>query len=167
MRACRPKDAKSTPVRGREREKASFGSSLCVCVCVCVFPGPVLCKLGQPGALFVLLEVLTQVLRPSFVLFSRAFPSSSFSHCHSELLFTILTTWRPTRPFRTNTQERCPLHYRRLRCKVGNQETPGVTGKFGLGICNEARQRLIEFCREKALVSANTLFQQHKRKLYT
>ena len=51
--------------------------------------------------------------------------------------------------------------------KVGNQETPGVTGKFGLGICNEARQRLIEFCREKALVSANTLFQQHKRKLYT
>ena len=51
--------------------------------------------------------------------------------------------------------------------KVGNQETPGVTGKFGLGIQNEAGQRLIEFCQEKALVIANTLFQQHKRRLYT
>ena len=43
--------------------------------------------------------------------------------------------------------------------KVGNQETPGVTGKFGLGVQNEAGQRLIEFCQEKALVIANTLFQ--------
>ena len=51
--------------------------------------------------------------------------------------------------------------------KVGSQETPGVTGKFGLGIRNEARQRLIEFCQENALVIANTLFQQHKRRLYT
>ena len=51
--------------------------------------------------------------------------------------------------------------------KVGSQETPGVTGKFGLGIRNEAGQRLIEFCQEKALVIANTLFQQHKRGLYT
>ena len=50
--------------------------------------------------------------------------------------------------------------------KVG-QETPGVTGKFGLGIRNEAGQRLIEFCRENALVIANTLFQQHKTRLYT
>ena len=49
--------------------------------------------------------------------------------------------------------------------KVGSQETPGVTGKFGLGIRNEAGQRLIEFCQENALVIANTLFQQHKRKL--
>ena len=45
--------------------------------------------------------------------------------------------------------------------KVGSQETPGVTGKFGLGIRNEAGQRLIEFCQENALVIANTLFQQH------
>ena len=45
--------------------------------------------------------------------------------------------------------------------KVGNQETPGVTGKFGLGVWNEAGQRLIEFCRENTLVIANTLFQQH------
>ena len=51
--------------------------------------------------------------------------------------------------------------------KVGSQETPGVTGKFGLGIRNEAGQRLIEFCLENALVIANTLFQQHKRRLYT
>ena len=46
--------------------------------------------------------------------------------------------------------------------KVGIQETPGVTGKFGLGVQNEAGQRLIEFCQENALVIANTLFQQHK-----
>ena len=51
--------------------------------------------------------------------------------------------------------------------RVGSQETPGVTGKFGLGIQNEAGQRLIEFCQENALVIANTLFQQHKRRLYT
>ena len=49
--------------------------------------------------------------------------------------------------------------------KVGSQETPGVTGKSGLGIQNEAGQRLIEFCQENALVIANTLFQQHKRRL--
>ena len=47
--------------------------------------------------------------------------------------------------------------------KVGSQETPGVTGKFGLGIWNEAGQRLIEFCQENALVIANTLFQQHRK----
>ena len=51
--------------------------------------------------------------------------------------------------------------------KVGSQETPGVTGKFGLGIRNEAGQRLIEFCQENTMVIANTLFQQHKRRLYT
>ena len=51
--------------------------------------------------------------------------------------------------------------------KVGSQETPGVTGKFGLGMRNEAGQRLIEFCQENTLVIANTLFQQHKRRLYT
>ena len=51
--------------------------------------------------------------------------------------------------------------------KVGSQETPGVTGKFGLGIWTEAGQKLIEFCQENALVIANTLFQEHKRRLYT
>ena len=51
--------------------------------------------------------------------------------------------------------------------KVKSQETPGVTGKFGLGVQNEAGQRLTEFCQENTLVIANTLFQQHKRRLYT
>ena len=51
--------------------------------------------------------------------------------------------------------------------KVGSQETPGVAGKFDLGVRNEAGQRLIEFCQENALVIAKTLFQQHKRRLYT
>ena len=51
--------------------------------------------------------------------------------------------------------------------KVGSQEAPGVTGKFGLGVRNEVGQRLIEFCQESALVIANTIFQQHKRRLYT
>ena len=51
--------------------------------------------------------------------------------------------------------------------KVGSQETPGITGKFGLGIRNEAGKRLTEFCQENALVIANTLFQKQKRRLYT
>ena len=51
--------------------------------------------------------------------------------------------------------------------KVGSQELPGVTGKFGLGVQNKAGQRLTEFCQGNALVIANTLFQQHKRRLYT
>ena len=51
--------------------------------------------------------------------------------------------------------------------KIGRQATPEVTGKFGLGVRNEARQRLIEFFEENTLVTANTLFQQHKRRLYT
>ena len=51
--------------------------------------------------------------------------------------------------------------------KIGSQETPRVTGKFGLGIWNEAGQRLIEFCQGITLVIANTLFKQHKRRLYT
>ena len=53
--------------------------------------------------------------------------------------------------------------------KAGSQvqETPGITGKFGLGVQNEARQKLTEFCQENALVIANTVLQQHKRRLYT
>ena len=51
--------------------------------------------------------------------------------------------------------------------KVGSQETPEVTGKFGLRIQNEAGQRLIEFCQENAVVITTTLFQQNKRRLYT
>ena len=90
VRACQPKDAeRGAPQRVGEKErKESFGSSF---TCFSL-PGPVLCKLGQPGVLCVFPEVLTPVLRPSFVLFSRAFPSRSFSHRHSGLLFPILTT---------------------------------------------------------------------------
>ena len=51
--------------------------------------------------------------------------------------------------------------------KGGSQDTPGVTGKIGLGVQNEAGERLIEFCQENTLVIANTLFQEHKRRLYT
>ena len=51
--------------------------------------------------------------------------------------------------------------------KVGSQEIPGVTGKFGLGVKNEAGEKLTEFCQENTLVIPNTLFQQHKRRLYT
>ena len=70
VRACRSKDAKRrVPQRAAERELAL--ASLFICFSL---PGPVLCKLGQPGMLFVLPEVLTPVLGPSFVLFSRAFP---------------------------------------------------------------------------------------------
>ena len=50
--------------------------------------------------------------------------------------------------------------------KVGSQETTGITGKFGLGVRNEAGKRLLEFCQENTLVIANTLFQQHKRRLH-
>ena len=50
--------------------------------------------------------------------------------------------------------------------KVGSQETPGVTGKFGLGVQNEAGQRLIKLCQENAPVIENTLFQQHKKRLH-
>ena len=75
--------------------------------------------------------------------------------------------WRPTRPFRTNTQNDILFIIGDWNAKVGSQETPGVTDKFGLGVQNEAGQRLIKFCQENALVIANTLFQQHKRRLYT
>ena len=54
-----------------------------------------------------------------------------------------------------------------LNAKVGSQETPGVTGKFGLGVWNETRQRLIEFFQENTVLIANTLFQKHRRRLYT
>ena len=75
--------------------------------------------------------------------------------------------WKPTKPLRTNTQKDVLFIIGDWNAKVGSQETPGVTGKFGLGVQNEAGQRQIEFCQDNALVIANTLFQQHKRRLYT
>ena len=64
-------------------------------------------------------------------------------------------------------QKRCTFLYRRLEYKSRSQEIPGVTSKYGLGVQNEAGQRLSEFCQENPLVTANTPFQQHKRRLYT
>ena len=78
-----------------------------------------------------------------------------------------MVLWRPTRPSRTNTQKDVLFIIGNWNPKVGSQETPGVLGKYGLGVQNEAGQRLIEFSLENALVIANTLFQQHKRRLYT
>ena len=65
------------------------------------------------------------------------------------------------------TQKRCPIHYRGLDCKVGSQEIAGITGKFCHGVQNKAGQKLTEFCQENGLVITNTLFQQHKRRVYT
>ena len=74
--------------------------------------------------------------------------------------------WRPMRPSRTNTQKRRPFHYRGLECKSRKSRNTWSNSKFGLGIRNEAGQRLTEFCQENARVIANTLFQQHKRRLH-
>ena len=72
-----------------------------------------------------------------------------------------------TRPSRTNTQKWCLFIIEDWNGKVGSQEIPGVTGKFGLGVQNEVGQRLREFCQENTLVIANIFFQQHKRWFYT
>ena len=62
---------------------------------------------------------------------------------------------------------RCPFHHGVLECKIGGQKIFGVTGKFGFGVQNETEQKLTDFCQENTLVIVNTLFQQHKRQLYT
>ena len=72
---------------------------------------------------------------------------------------------RSIRPSRTNIQEDVLFTIEDWNAKVGSQETPGVTGKFVLGVQNEAGQRLIEFCQENAPVIENTHFQKHKRRL--
>ena len=72
-----------------------------------------------------------------------------------------------TRPSRTNTKKVVLFIIGDWNAKVGSQEIPGITGKFGLGVQIEARQRLTEFCQENTLIIANILFQQHRRRLYT
>ena len=72
-----------------------------------------------------------------------------------------------TRSSRANVQKRCPFHYRGLECKSRKSRNTWNIGKFGLGVQNESGKRLIEFCQENAMVIANTLFQQHKRRIYT
>ena len=75
--------------------------------------------------------------------------------------------WKSTRLFRINTKNDVLFIIEYWNVKVGSQEIPAVTGKFGPGVQNEAWQRLTEFCQENALVIANALFQQYKRGLYT
>ena len=81
--------------------------------------------------------------------------------------WSLMVLWRPIRLSRTNTPKDVLFIIGDWNAKVGGQEIPGVTGKFGLGVQNEACRRLTEFCQENVLVIANTLFQQHKRRLYT
>ena len=79
-----------------------------------------------------------------------------------------MVLWRPTRPSKTNAKKKVILFITRdWNEKVGSQKILGVTGKFGLGVQNEAGQKLTEFCQENTLIIANTLFQQHKRQFYT
>ena len=79
-----------------------------------------------------------------------------------------MVLWRPTRPSRTNTKKKKVLFIiGDWNVKVEIQEIPGVTGKLGLGVQNEAGQRLTEFCKENTLIIENTLFQKHNRQLYT
>ena len=78
-----------------------------------------------------------------------------------------MVLWRPKRSLKLIPKKDVFFIIGDWNAKVESQEAPGVTGKFGLGIWNEAGQRLIEFCQENTLAIANTLFQQHKRRLYT
>ena len=78
-----------------------------------------------------------------------------------------MSLWKPPRPFRTNTPKDVLFIIGDWNAKVGSQEIPGVTGKFGLGVQNEAGQRLTAFSQENSLVIANSLFQQQKRRLFT
>ena len=78
-----------------------------------------------------------------------------------------MVLWRAIRPSRNNTLNDVLFIIGDWNAKVGSQEIPRVTCKFGHGVQNEAGQRLTEFCQENALVIANSLFQQHKRRLYT
>ena len=85
--------------------------------------------------------------------------------CQRSWSWTVL--WWPTNPSRISTKKDALFIIRDWNAKVGSQEIPGVRDKFGLGVQNEAGQRLTEFCQSNALVIANTLFQQHKKQLYT
>ena len=78
-----------------------------------------------------------------------------------------MVLWRPTKPSRIKPPKRCPFHYRVLESKNRKSTDSWKMGKFGLRVQNEVGQRLTEFCQENAVVIANTIFQQHKRQLYT
>jgi len=105
-------------------------------------------------------------LFPKQIIQHHSNPSLCTNHkCRKSWSWTVL--WRPTRPSRTNTKKDVLFIIGDWNAKVGGQEIPGATGKFGLGVQNETGQRLTEFCQENVLVIANTLFQQHKGWLYT
>ena len=72
-----------------------------------------------------------------------------------------------TYKIKTNTPKRCPFHYRGLVCKSRKSRNTWSNRQIGLGVQNKARQRLIGFCQENTLAIANTLFQQHERRLYS
>ena len=78
-----------------------------------------------------------------------------------------MVLWRPTKPFRTNTPKRCPLHDRGLECKSRKSRNTWSNKQIWLWSTDEARKSLIEFWEENVPVIANTLFQQHKRRFYT
>ena len=78
-----------------------------------------------------------------------------------------MVLWRSIRPFRTNTQKRCPFHYRGLECKCRKSRSTWSNRQIWPWNTEWTGQSLIEFCQENALVIANTLCQQHKRRLYT
>ena len=111
----------------------------------------------------VLNEVLRCNLKPFSITVIQVYaPTSNAEEAEVEWFYEDLQDLLELTP-----RKRCPFHYRGLGCKSRKSRKPRVTGKFGVGIRNEAGQRLIEFCQENALVIANTLFQQHKRRLYT
>ena len=89
-------------------------------------------------------------------------PTSNAEEAKVEWFYEVLQDILELTP-----QKDFPFIIRDLNAKVGSQEIPGVMGKFGLGVQNEAGQRLTEVCQENALVIANTLFQQHMRRLHT
>ena len=95
---------------------------------------------------------------------------TKFTHSCPLLIHWCQRCWSwpvPTRLSRTNVKNNVLFIIGDWNAKVGSQEIPGVTGKFGLGVQHKAWKRLTEFCHENTLVIANTLFQQNKRWLYT
>ena len=125
-----------------------------ICHCFHFFPIYLLWSDGTRchGVSFWMLSFKPTFSLSSFTFIKRLFSSSSLSatrvlsSAHMKLLIFLLVIL--------------------MNAKVGSQETPGVTGKFGLGVQNEAGQRLLEFCQDNALVIPNTLFQQHERRLH-
>ena len=113
-----------------------------------------------------------EMIRPGLEWWKSLLPNPSISSKHTGVLSTTNRHLPRALPaIKQDLLELTPkkdvlLIIGEWNAKVGSQETPAVTGKFGLGMQNEAGQRL-EFCQENALVRANTLFQQHKRRLYT